>query len=118
MRTLTVSFSANSQGSSDGEPDWVYVYLRPTELMSLHLRQDIIAHALSGSHWVSWEGRDIFLEQSQTLRLSAGKALIDGTGVLQLALAPAPQETLKRLGQWCIAPLLPSRVQPLRIEIR
>ncbi|WP_207280903.1 hypothetical protein [Pseudomonas sp. FW300-N2F2] len=118
MRTLTVSFSANSQGSSDGEPDWVYIYLRPTELMSLHLRQDIIAYALSGSHWVSWEGRDMLLEQSQSLRLSAGKALIDGTGVLQLALAPAPQETIKRLGQWRIAPLLPSRALPLRIEIR
>lgn len=117
MRTLTVSFNTSSQASSDHEPDGIYIYLRPAELMSLHLRQDIIAHALSGSHWVSWEGRDMFLEQGQTLRLSAGKALIDGTGVLQLALAPAPQESVKRLGQWFIGPLLPSRALPLLIEI-
>lgn len=118
MRTLSVSFSANPQASADREPDWVYVHLRPAELMSLRFNQDIIARSLSGSHWVSWEGCDLFLEQNQTLRLTAGTALIDGAGVLQIALVPAPEESVKRLGQWLIAPLLPSYAEPLRIEIR
>ncbi|MGF6396817.1 hypothetical protein ABH905_000483 [Pseudomonas frederiksbergensis] len=117
MRTLSVSFRTNPQASPDREPDWVYIHLSSAELMSLRFSQDIIARSLSGSHWVSWEGCDLFLEQNQTLRLTAGTALIDGAGVLEIALASAPEESVKRLGKW-IAPFLPSYAQPLRIEIR
>lgn len=118
MLTLSVSFSTNPQASPDSEPDWIYVHLRSTELMSLHFSHNIIARSLSGSHWVSWEGCDLFLEHDQTLRLTAGTALIDGAGIVEIAQDPAPEESIKRLGQWLIARLLPGRAQPLRIEIR
>ncbi|MBT2298062.1 hypothetical protein [Pseudomonas fluorescens] len=118
MRTLSVTSSTNPHAWADCEPEWVYVHLHAAELMSLRFNQDIIARSLSGSHWVSWEGCDLFLEQNQDLRLSAGTALIDGAGVLQIALAPAQEEPVKRLGQRLIAPFMPSLAEPLRIEIR
>lgn len=118
MRTLPVTSSINPHAWADCEPEWVYVRLHATELMSLRFNQDIIARSLSGSHWVSWEGCDLFLEQHQCLRLSAGTALIDGAGVLQIALAPALEEPANRLGQWLIASFMPSQAERLRIKIR
>lgn len=118
MPTLSVTSSPHPHAWADCEPEWVYVHLCAAELMSLRFNQDIIARSLSGSHWVSWEGCDLFLEQHQDLRLSAGTALIDGAGVLQIALAPAQEAPTRRLGQWLIAPFKPNHTEPLRIEIR
>jgi hypothetical protein len=43
--------------------------------------------------------------------------LIDGAGVLQIALAPAQEAPTRRLSQWLIAPFKPNHAEPLRIEI-
>lgn len=96
---------------------WVHIPLRRAELLSVRFSQDIITRSLSGTHWVSWEGRDLFLQQGQTLRLSAGMALIDGAGVMQIAPVRPPDGSLRRLGKWFVAPFLASRAQALRIDI-
>ncbi|MBV6752987.1 hypothetical protein KV580_21935 [Pseudomonas chlororaphis] len=99
--------------------NWVQISLGQTQLLSLRFAQDIYTHSMTGRHWISWDGCDLLLEQGQIIKLTAGMALIDGEGVMQVAPANAPKHVngFSVLRKWLGPLFMPSRTLALRIDI-
>ncbi|WP_260962820.1 hypothetical protein [Pseudomonas citri] len=101
------------------ELDWVQISLGRHQLLSLRFAQAIYTRSLSGTHWISWDGRDVLLEQGQVIKLTAGVALIDGEGVMEVAVVenPGQGDSLAALRKWLGWDFMASRALALRIDI-
>ncbi len=99
--------------------NWVQISLGQTQLLSLRFAQDIYTYSMTGRHWVSWDGCDLLLEQGQIIKLTAGMALIDGEGVMQVAPVNAPPRWsgFSGLRKWLGPLYMNPRTLALRIDI-
>ena len=115
----SVFTSASDPGLQRDEPEWVQISLGRAQLLSLRFDRSIYTRSLMGTHWISWNGRDVLLEQGQVIKLTAGVALIDGEGVMQVAVAESAGQgdNLAALRKWLGWDFMASRAQALRIDI-
>jgi len=99
------------------EQQWLQVSLAKAQLLSVRFAQDIYTRAVSGTHWISTDGVDFSIGPGERVKLSAGLALIDGEGTLQLAPADALSERHLDLRSWRLANLFKRRTLALQINI-
>lgn len=71
---------------------WLQISLTSAQLVSVQFLQDIYTRAVSGKHWISADGVDFASGPGERVKLSAGLALIDGEGLLQLEPATAQKQ--------------------------
>ncbi|MFJ4192607.1 MULTISPECIES: hypothetical protein [unclassified Pseudomonas] len=69
------------------ERQWLQVALAKSQLLSVQADRALYTQAVSGTHWISADGVDYLIGPGEQLKLSAGLALIDGEGLLQLRSA-------------------------------
>ncbi|MGY4495416.1 hypothetical protein [Pseudomonas sp. TE3610] len=100
------------------EPEWIRIALRSTHLLSLRFNEDILTQSLEGTHWISWEGRDLFIEQGQMLRLTPGMALVNGVGIMQIALLPKAEHPITKFGRWLLTKVAANRSKALQIRVQ
>ncbi|MFK3792958.1 MULTISPECIES: hypothetical protein [Pseudomonas] len=102
-------------GSPDGaEHQGLQVSLARAQLLSVRFAHDIYTRAVSGKHWISTDGVDFSIGPGERVKLSAGLALIDGEGVLQLAPA---EQCSPQPRSWRLAQLFKRRTAALEIDI-
>jgi hypothetical protein len=99
------------------ERQWLQVSLARTQLLSVRFAQDIDTRVVSGRHWISTDGVDLAIGPGERVKLPAGLALIDGEGVLQLALANGPGTCVPYPFSWRLDQLFKRRAMALEINI-
>lgn len=105
-----------------GNPDcedhqWLQISLTSAQLVSLRFTQDIYTRAVSGKHWISADGVDFAIGPGERVKLSAGLALIDGEGLLQLKLARAQNQHQAHPFPWPLPQLFKRQTTALEINI-
>lgn len=120
MKRVSAAASRTDSRQLPADPNWVQISLGKAQLLSLRSAQDIHTRSMTGSHWISWDGRDLFLEQGQVITLGAGKALIDGEGVMQFAPATRSRHWrgFAMLRRWLGPAFMAPRALALRIDIQ
>lgn len=104
--------------SPDGDDQqWLHVSLARAQLLSVRFAHDIYTRAVSGRHWISTEGIDFSIGPGERVKLSAGLALIDGEGELQLASAEVDEPRSSSVRSWRLAQLFKRRTAALEINI-
>jgi hypothetical protein len=99
------------------DQQWLQVSLAKAQLLSVRFAQDIYTRAVSGTHWTSTDGIDFSIGPGERVKLSAGLALIDGEGTLQLSPVDAPVERHANLRSWRLVNLFKRRALALQIYI-
>lgn len=102
------------------DADWVQISLGHAQLLSLRFAQEIHTRSMTGSHWISWDGRDLILEEGQVITLGAGWALIDGEGGIQFAPVTRSRHWrgFAMIRRWLGRASMAHRVLALRIDIQ
>lgn len=96
---------------------WLQISLTCAQLVSVRCAQDIYTRAVSGKHWISADGVDFPIGPGERVKLSAGLALIDGEGVLQLAPAKAQKQRQAYPFPWPLPQLFKRQTTALEINI-
>ncbi|MEE1886610.1 hypothetical protein [Pseudomonas carassii] len=119
MRIAWTSSGSVIAPLSGFDPDGMQVILTRTQLLSLDTRRPILARSISGTHWISWRGRDLLLAQGQSVVLHAGQALVNGEGVFAFAPSqPLPAHNyLGALRRWLKTGLPTLQPSALHIDI-
>ncbi|MDU9393259.1 hypothetical protein ACIP1T_26800 [Pseudomonas japonica] len=99
------------------DPAWLQLSVARTQLLSVRFADDIYTRALSGRHWISSDGVDFTIGPGEGVKLCAGLALIDGEGVLQLALAPGREPRRVSASSGWLGRLFKRRSAALEINI-
>ena len=85
MKVAWTSSGSVITPDSEFERDGMQVTLSREQLLSLEIGRPILARSLGGTHWISWDGRDLELTQGQSVVLHAGQALVSGEGIVAFA---------------------------------
>lgn len=118
MRVAWTSSGSVITPVSEFDHDGMQVTLTRAQLLSLEVRRPILARSISGTHWISWHGRDLLLAQGQSVILHAGQALINGDGVFAFAPSrPLPHGYLSALRRWLKTGLPIVQPSALHIDI-
>lgn len=119
MKVAWTSSGSVITPDSEFERDGMQVTLSREQLLSLEIGRPILARSLSGTHWISWDGRDLVLAQGQSVVLHVGQALVDGEGILAFAPSQAPcrHGRICLLRRWLEAGLPALQPAALHIDI-
>ena len=104
-------------GPDDDDHPWLQVSLARAQLLSVRFACDIYTRVVSGKHWISVNGVDFSIGPGERVKLSAGLALIDGEGVLQLAPAKPGNERQPYPLPWPLRQVFKRRTSALEINI-